>query len=100
MFKKNGIKKKILIMEKYYINIKVEGGKEEISEFLSLCAKIRYLGRIGANRDILLQVDGDGSGQLEFKTMDTEGNLIDQFELKEFKESIDDGTTQKHYIGE
>ena len=87
-------------MEKYYINIKVEGGREEISEFLSLCAKIRHLGRVGANRDILLQVDGDGSGQLEFKTIDFPENLIDKISLEEFEKSIDDGTVEKHYIGE
>lgn len=87
-------------MEKYYINIKVEGGKEEILEFLSLCAKIRHLGRVGANRDILLQVDGDGSGQLEFETTDFPENLIDKISLEEFEKSIDDGTVEKHYIGE
>ena len=35
-------------MEKYYTNVRIEGGKSEINEILSLMAKIQYLGNSGA----------------------------------------------------
>jgi len=89
-------------MEKYYINVKIEGGKSEISEILSLFAKIQYLGSLGATVTIPVVVDGDGSGQLKFTTTDTENNLINDFKIESFKEEVNNGVekTESHWIGE
>jgi hypothetical protein len=89
-------------MEKYYVNIRVEGGKSEINELLSLLAKIQYLGQIGANDTIPVVVDGDGSGQLKFTTTDTDNNLIDDYKIEEFKKQVQEGNSKidPHWIGE
>ena len=89
-------------MEKYYTNVRIEGGKSEINEILSLMAKIQYLGNSGATSTIPVVVDGDGSGQVSFCTTDTESNLVDEFKLEEFKKQVDSGAekTEAHWIGE
>jgi hypothetical protein len=48
------------------IRLDVVGGKDEIRAFLELCLSIEYLGIKGMNRSILVDVDGDGSGRLNF----------------------------------
>ncbi|MEK6829032.1 MAG: hypothetical protein AABY15_02815 [Nanoarchaeota archaeon] len=87
-------------MEKYKTTIEVTGGKEELNELLHLLAKIQYLGRIGSSDTIPVHVDGDGSGQLQFKTIDGEENLIDQFKLEKFKEEVKSEKIESHWIGE
>jgi hypothetical protein len=89
-------------MEKYYINVKISGGKSEISEILNLFAKIQYLGNVGATRTIPIVVDGDGSGQLRFETLETDNNIIDNFELENFKSQVDSGIEKldDHWVGE
>jgi hypothetical protein len=89
-------------MEKYYIDVKISGGKSEISEILNLFAKIQYLGNVGATCTIPVVVDGDGSGQLRFQTLETEKNIIDNFKLEKFKSQVDSGIDKldDHWIGE
>ena len=43
-------------MEKYYANVRIEGGKSEINEVLSLMAKIQYLGNSGATSFSFLSI--------------------------------------------
>lgn len=89
-------------MENYYVNVEISGGKLEVNEILILLAKIQYLGAVGATCTIPVVVDGDGSGQLRFKTLETEGNLIEKFQLESFKNQVDSGAekTENHWIGE
>jgi hypothetical protein len=89
-------------MEKYYIDVKISGGKSEISEILNLFAKIQYLGSVGATCTIPVVVDGDGSGQLRFQTLETDENWIDKFQLESFKDQVGSGVeqTENHWIGE
>jgi hypothetical protein len=89
-------------MEKYYINVKISGGKSEISEILNLFAKIQHLGNVGATCTIPVVVDGDGSGQLRFETLETDNNIIDNFKLENFKSQVDSGIDKldDHWIGE
>jgi hypothetical protein len=89
-------------MEKYYINVEISGGKSEINEVLSLLAKIQYLGSVGASCTIPVVVDGDGSGQLMFQTLETDENLIEKFQLESFKDQVGSGVeqTENHWIGE
>jgi hypothetical protein len=44
-------------------------------------------------------VDGDGSGQLRFETLETEGNLIEQFKLESFKNQVDSGAEKQKTTG-
>jgi hypothetical protein len=89
-------------MENYYINVKISGGKSEITETLKLLAKIQHLGSIGATCSIPVIVDGDGSGQLRFETLGTEENLIGKFKLEFFKSQVDEGVEklEPHWVGE
>jgi hypothetical protein len=89
-------------MENYYVDVKISGGKSEINEVLSLLAKIQHLGSVGATCTIPVTVDGDGSGQLRFETLETEGNIIDNYKLESFKTQVDSGAeqTESHWIGE
>ena len=89
-------------MENYYVTVKISGGNSELNEILNLLAKIQYLGSVGATCTIPVTVDGDGSGQLRFETLETEENLIDSYKLESFKTQVDSGTeqTEAHWIGE
>jgi len=89
-------------MENYYINVKISGGQSEINEVLSLLAKIQHLGSIGSTCTIPVTVDGDGSGQLRFETLETEKNLVNEFKLESFKDQVSSGAekTEAHWIGE
>lgn len=95
----------------YNLNIKVVGGKEEISEFLLLLAKMETLGDVGANRTIPVAYDGDGSGNLKFEALDGQINMIGQLKdsiQKGKKLNMDDenfltqidNKIETHYIGE
>ncbi len=90
------------MMEKYYVEVKIYGGKLEINELLSLLAKIQHLGSVGATCTIPVTVDGDGSGQLKFETIGTEKNLVNEFNLGSFKTQVKKGTEtlEAHWIGE
>jgi len=89
-------------MENYYATVKISGGNSELNEVLNLFAKIQYLGSVGATCTIPVVVDGDGSGQLRFETLETEENLIDSYKLESFKTQVDSGAeqTEAHWIGE
>lgn len=92
-------------MENYYVDIRVTGGKEEISELLVLLTKIQVLGSVGSNRTIPVTVDGDGSARLRFETTSTEDNQIDKIRdfnsIKKFIEEVESGEDiSGHYIGE
>ncbi len=89
-------------MENYYVTVKISGGNSELNEVLNLFAKIQYLGSVGATCTIPVVVDGDGSGQLRFETLETKENLIDSYKLESFKTQVDSGAeqTEAHWIGE
>ncbi len=67
-----------------------------------MITKIQYLGNVGATRTIPVVVDEDGSDQLRFKTLETDNNIIDTFELEKFKSQVDSGIDKldDHWIGE
>lgn len=48
------------------VDIRVEADETDLAEFVKVCGAIQYLGNIGAHRDILLSVDGDGSARFKF----------------------------------
>lgn len=51
---------------KKYIDLRITGNETEIMEFLNLCCLISTFGNYGMSRNIHLNVDGDGSGRLNF----------------------------------
>ena len=46
--------------------IKIVGAKEDIDTFCEFLRHVEYLGSVGSSGDLLLRVDGDGSGRLKF----------------------------------
>jgi hypothetical protein len=51
-----------------YTNIKVIALTDtDLKDFLILLTVIQFLGEAGANREIKLRVDGDGSGRYKFE---------------------------------
>lgn len=99
-------------MAKFYYDIRVTGSQDELQEFLQLLAKIEYLGITGANRELVVVVDGDGSGQLNFSTLnENEPKVYEKVldivkagqrlrgDTKPFRQQIN-GEMDKHYIGE
>ena len=44
--------------------VKLSGRQEDIDTILKLLRHIEYLGEVGASRNILVRVDGDGSGRI------------------------------------
>ena len=54
---------------------KITGRKEDLDTLEKAFGHIEYLGKIGASRNILIKIDGDGVGRLNFK--DDNGNKLD-----------------------
>jgi hypothetical protein len=50
-----------------YIDLRVIAEETELGEFVALCNMIQFLGEAGANRELKVQVDGDGSARLKFE---------------------------------
>lgn len=53
---------------------KITGRKEDLETLEKVFGHIEYLGKIGASRNILIRIDGDGVGRLNFK--DDSGNKL------------------------
>lgn len=73
-----------------YIDLRVIAGDVELGEFVALCNMIQLLGEKGANREIKLRVDGDGSARFRFEvngepleTLEYDINNLPQFYIGE-----------------
>lgn len=65
---------------------KITGRKEDLDNLEKALRHIEYLGEIGASRNIMIRVDGDGTGRIKVYKNDkridnehyniTQGNLI------------------------
>ena len=44
--------------------IKLSGRQEDVDTIITLLRHIEYLGEVGASRNILVRVDGDGLGRI------------------------------------
>lgn len=53
-------------MERYFVDVKISGNKDDLESFILLCKKLKYLCSVGASRTIPVAVDGDGSANLKF----------------------------------
>lgn len=54
---------------------KFKGRKEDLDILEKAFRHIEYLGNVGASRNILIRVDGDGTGRI--KVVDEKGNKLD-----------------------
>ena len=96
-------------MEKKYIDLRITAiSDEDLEDFLIALRKIQYCGDIGGNRNLPIQIDGDGSGQINVEMHKKE---IDNAKLTNLRKivnldsdqikKVDDGNDFKtHYIGE
>jgi hypothetical protein len=94
---------------KKYVDIRVTAISEtDLNDFLVALRKIQYCGDVGINRLIPIQVDGDGSGQINIEIYTNEPkppkfkNLREVMDLEDkYQQRILDGDDFKiHYIGE
>lgn len=53
---------------------KITGRKEDLDTLEKVFGHIEYLGKIGASRNILIRIDGDGAGRIDIK--DDNGNKL------------------------
>lgn len=54
---------------------KVQGREEDLETLAKLLRHMEYLGNIGASRNLLVRVDGDGIGRI--KVFNEDGSKID-----------------------
>lgn len=54
------------------MTITMKGRDEDIATLCEFLAHVQYLGSVGASRNLVLRVDGDGSGRMSFSTADGE----------------------------
>ena len=64
------------------------GTKKDLDTLEQIFRHIEYLGDIGASRNILIRIDGDGSGRI--KVINKDGNKLDNktYNIKQTKEDI------------
>lgn len=68
----------------------VIGREEDVETIRKLLRHIEYLGNVGASRNLLVRVDGDGSGRI--KVVDEYGRRLDD-EQYNTKQNIGMGAT-------
>ncbi len=57
--------------------VTIRGREEDVNTVLKLLRHMEYLGNVGASRNIVVRVDGDGSGRIHVK--DENGEKVDNF---------------------
>lgn len=55
--------------------VTIRGREEDVATVLRLLRHMEYLGDVGASRNIVVRVDGDGSGRIHVK--DENGEKLD-----------------------
>lgn len=85
----NAVNFNSMIIDRVAVTISVIGQKPEVRAFLKMCQAIQYCGNIGASRTVKVDVDGDGSGRLSFKS--ESGKSIPSFPFDDDTLEIDIG---------
>lgn len=62
-------------MDKIERTFKIVGHKEDVDTVAKILGHMDYLGSIGASRNLLIRVDGDGSGRI--RVFNPDGSRID-----------------------
>ena len=82
-------------MEKYSLDLKVLGNKDDILNLLRFLGSVQYCCNIGASRDLKLAVDGDGSADVRFQVKWGGTDNFKDLESTKFKDVPD-----TFYLGE
>lgn len=67
--------------ERRYVDVRVSGNEADLAAFLQLCKTVGALCSVGATRNILVAVDGDGSADLRFDFGETD---VEDVEVPDF----------------
>lgn len=62
-------------MEKIERTFKIVGHKDDVDTIAKILRHMEYLGNVGASRNLLIRVDGDGSGRI--RVFNPDGSRID-----------------------
>ena len=84
-------------MKQYKLDLQVTGNAEDIREFLKFCGMIQYCCNIGASRDLICSIDGDGSARLGFNVKWGDKEEFEQLKSTKFDTGKKPPTI---YIGE
>ena len=64
--------------------ITIRGREEDVSTVLKLLRHMEYLGDVGASRNIVVRVDGDGYGRIHVKDENGEKLDNDRYSTEQF----------------
>lgn len=64
--------------------VTIRGREEDIATVLKLLRHMEYLGDIGASRNILVRIDGDGYGRIHVTNESGEKLDTDRYSTKQF----------------
>lgn len=67
---------------------KVRGRKEDLDNLEKALRHIEYLGNIGASRNILIRVDGDGAGRIRIENSNGHSLDNEQYNVNQSVEHI------------
>jgi len=76
----------------------LQGRKKDIDTLLKMLRHIEYLGKIGASRNILARVDGDGTGRINVYKED--GTRVDEENYNINQDNLINGCVGVYDIGE
>lgn len=69
----------------------ISGNSEDLDVLEKALRHCEYLGNIGASRNILLRVDGDGSGRIKVKKATDDGKIDidnDEYNIEQDKDAV------------
>jgi len=84
-------------MKQYKLEMRVMGGEDDIRQFLKFCGMLQYCCNIGASRDLVCSIDGDGSARLGFDVKWGDKDEYEQLKSTKFDTGKNPPTI---YIGE
>lgn len=77
--------------------VKISGHETDVNTIITMLRHMEYLGEVGASRNILVRVDGDGSGRIHVYNED--GSKIDNNHYN-IEQNIDGPLVAIYDIGE
>ena len=77
--------------------VKISGHEADVNTIITMLRHMEYLGEVGASRNILVRVDGDGCGRIHVYTED--GSRIDNNHYN-IEQNIDGPLVAVYDIGE
>lgn len=84
-------------MEKVGRTYQIFGTPEQLRTLEKLFVHIEYLGSIGASRNLLIRVDGDGAARMMFK--DSDGLFLSDYIKDEKTKNTEQSTVEEGKVG-